>query len=167
MASSSNTSKSYDQQQHYADKEAAQNKQNGKASSTWSSSKQMKYIAFVVLVIIVAVPNPELTSFAGNFSFVMRAYNPNKLVEDFFQRPFNVTRIHFLVLATFSFDNGADIINEYLLHGRITTNISVKVVLKFRYGSWISMPCAIGIYCQPAAILLRRNFQTTGCYVDL
>ncbi|XP_060668076.1 uncharacterized protein At1g08160-like [Ziziphus jujuba] len=108
-----------------------------------------------------AVPNSELTSLAGNFSFVMRAYNPNKksniyyesmkiyntidsgnenaipvrLVEDFFQRPFNVTQIHFLVLATFSSNDGADIINEYLLHGRITAKISVKAVMKFRHGS--------------------------------
>ncbi|KAH7520683.1 hypothetical protein FEM48_Zijuj08G0171200 [Ziziphus jujuba var. spinosa] len=56
MASSSNISKSDDQQPHYADKEAAQKNQNGEEKvESCSSSKQMKYIAFVVQGIIVVM----------------------------------------------------------------------------------------------------------------
>ncbi|KAH7542094.1 uncharacterized protein At1g08160 [Ziziphus jujuba] len=107
MASTSlsGTSKS-DDRQHYPDTEAAQKKQSGESSLS-SSSKQMKYIPFVVLGTIMVMsatmgsiwaavkpkrpvyaieyvhitetdPLLDNTYLTGNFNFVMRSYNPNK-----------------------------------------------------------------------------------------
>nr|XP_048334637.1 uncharacterized protein At1g08160-like [Ziziphus jujuba var. spinosa] len=179
----------------------------------------MKYIAFVVLGIIVvmsvalgtiwavvkpkrpvyaieyahiehAVINAEYTSLTGNFSYVMRSYNPNKKatiyyksmkiynsfspnetstsvwhLEDISQPPFNMTRIRFSFRHEFLSDNG--IMVENLKHCRITVNISLKAEMRFEFGNWKSNPRAIKIFCQPATVMLGQNFEPTDCNVDL
>ncbi|KAH7520686.1 hypothetical protein FEM48_Zijuj08G0171500 [Ziziphus jujuba var. spinosa] len=61
---------------------------------------------------------------------------------------------------------GEDVI-EYLQHGRITTNNSVKAEMRFGFGNWKSNSRPIGICCQPAVLMPDNNFQATYCCVDL
>ncbi|XP_015873483.2 uncharacterized protein At1g08160 [Ziziphus jujuba] len=221
MASSSGSTSKSDDRQHYRDREAAQEKQSGESSSSSSSKqiKYIPFVVVGIIVVMSAAmgmiwavvkpkrpvyameyahienvtlfPNPMPTSLIGNFSFVMRAYNPNKnstifyesmkifnttdsgnesatpfrLVKNFCQPAFNVTRIPFKVPVQTS-SGPDDNMLGYLQHGRITMNISVEAKMIFKYRLWTFMPRTIKIYCQPAAVFLGNNSQPSDCYIN-
>ncbi|KAH7542085.1 hypothetical protein FEM48_Zijuj02G0035900 [Ziziphus jujuba var. spinosa] len=62
---------------------------------------------------------------------------------------------------------GYDDTFQYLQHGNVSSNISVRAEIRYGLANWKSSPLRIGIYCQPENVMLERNFQPADCYVDL
>ncbi|KAH7542091.1 uncharacterized protein LOC132799661 [Ziziphus jujuba] len=117
----------------------------------------------------------SLESLIGNFRFAMRSYNPNTKTTIYYDSTKilsrnssnNVTRISFLRFAKVEKKPGYDDIFQYLQHGNVSSNISVRAEIRYGIANWKSSPLRIGIYCQPANVMLERNFQPADFYVDL